>query len=105
MSTKQFYTVQLGFAPPPRQEREFKPFDLVGFIMSYVVEAEGLFPNEQDLFDRAVQQLRSDLLVWAASVQPWAVSYTVGGDRRITRDDVVEVFEDIREEVQRGGEG
>jgi len=45
----------------------------------FVVEAD----REATAFEAAVQELKTQLLIEAANVQPWAVSYHRGGGRRV----------------------
>jgi hypothetical protein len=76
MSGKRLYTVRLAFSPTERLGHQ----PGVRAERDYVVEAD----TEAEAFDEARRQLTTELLIEAANVKPWAVSYTVGGDRRVS---------------------
>lgn len=70
------YTVTLGYTP---KERLGHPEGVtISAERTFVVEAD----RESTAFHAAVQELKTELLIEAANVQPWAVSYERTGDRR-----------------------
>ncbi len=70
------YTVKLGYSPPDNwgQPRGVT----VSASREFIVEAS----SEAAAFDQASRELTTELLVQAANVKPYAISYERGGDRR-----------------------